>query len=294
MSPPGRLIGEGAFAGPGAPPGLARCGDCTLIFTNPRPTQERLGAYYAGNTYVCHDADESASGAAKARFVLGRLDERLPRTAPRTLLDYGAGGGGFLARVREHAWSVMAFEPGRRGLESCRALGLEATSRAEDLPAGRFGAITMHHVLEHIADPERALRNLHRVLAPEGLLLVEVPNAASLRARLSPPLLSRRFGVDERYRAFPIHLMYYTRSTLRTVLGNAGWDVQTILTMGLGMDEFFVGRPTPAGAIQSSGRQARSPAEPSPQRRIRHMLRDAFLARGLGENLLAIARPRLR
>jgi len=65
-----------------------------------------------------------------------------------------------------------------------------------------------------------------------------VPNAGALRARLAFPILSRRFGADERYRAFAIHLIYYTSATLRRLFERCGWEVKDSFTVGMGIDKF--------------------------------------------------------
>ncbi|MDG1894377.1 MAG: class I SAM-dependent methyltransferase [Fuerstiella sp.] len=117
--------------------------------------------------------------------------------------------------------------------------GLEVTDKLTELPSGAFGLITLHAVFEHLANPTEVLDEIRRFLAPDGRLYIEVPNVRALRARLAIPLLSRRFGVDERYRAYPIHLMYYSECTLRKMLEKAGWVVEKSFTLGLGMDEFF-------------------------------------------------------
>ena len=41
---------------------------------------------------------------------------------------------------------------------------------------GDYDLITIHHVLEHLADPRMAMRILHGWLRPGGHLVVEVPN----------------------------------------------------------------------------------------------------------------------
>src|SRR5688572_21533513 len=97
---PGHWIGSAVFGPLRDRIGLVRCRGCTLVFTNPRPSDEQLGQYYAGDTYVCHETAGSASGGAKANLVLERIEAHLPQGTPRTLLDYGAGGGGFLLRAQ--------------------------------------------------------------------------------------------------------------------------------------------------------------------------------------------------
>jgi SAM-dependent methyltransferase len=164
------------------------------------------------------------------------------------------------------------------------------TDNVEDLPSGEFGLITLHHVFEHLANPVEALDGIRRLLAKGGRLFIEVPNARSLRARLALPFLSRQFNVDERYRAYPIHLMlYYSDRTLRGMLGKARWMVAGTFTLGLGMDEFIL--HTEPDSRQTSGSTAARSVRPAPRRRLRHILRDTFLRLGLGENLAALAYP---
>jgi hypothetical protein len=163
------------------------------------------------------------------------------------------------------------------------------TDRLEDLPPGAFSLVTLDHVFEHLANPVEVLDGVRRFLAPQGRLYVEVPNARSLRARLALPLLTRRFRVDERYRAYPIHLIYYSDRTLRGMLGKAGWVVEKTFTSGIGLNEFLVSPDTPQEQTTRPGDSRRVAAPP--KRRLRHLLRDAFLGLGAGENLSAIAYP---
>ena len=167
--------------------------------------------------------------------------------------------------------------------------GLEVTDKLTELPSGAFGLITLHAVFEHLANPTEVLDEIRRFLAPDGRLYIEVPNVRALRARLAIPLLSRRFGVDERYRAYPIHLMYYSECTLRKMLEKAGWVVEKSFTLGLGMDEFFTSSATSHKQTHLAGGSRGD--VPSGKRRLRHYLRDVFLGLGLGENLAVIAHP---
>jgi SAM-dependent methyltransferase len=286
---PGRWIGAEVFGDLQGRLGLVRCHSCQLVFANPRPTEGRLFTFYSGDTYSCHEATGSASAGAKADLLLERIATCLPPNTPRTLLDYGAGGGGFLSHARDRGWEVRGFEPGKRGREACQRAGLDVTDNLEELPSGEFGLITLHHVFEHLANPIEALDGIRRLLAEDGRLFIEVPNARSLRARLALPFLSRQFNIDERYRAYPIHLMYYSDRTLRGMLGKARWTVAGTFTLGMGMDEFIL-HSEPGSRQASCSNVARS-VRPLPRRRLRHLLRDTFLRLGLGENLAALAYP---
>ena len=286
---PGHWIAPEFFSDLQGKIGLMKCRSCRLVFVNPRPSDERLAAFYSGDTYTYHESGGSSSAGAKADYLLAQIARSLPADAPRRLLDYGAGGGGFLSRARELGWMVRGFEPAGKGRESCQAAGLDVTDRLADLSTGEFGLVTLHHVFEHLSAPTEVLQGLRRLLAPGGRLFIEVPNCRSLRAQLSHPVLSRSFRFDERYRAYPIHLFYYSEHTLRAALEKAGWAVERTFTVGMGLDQLVVRKsPQTPAPVRSGGSQT---ARRSPRRRIRHSLRDAFLNLKLGEGLAVIARP---
>jgi SAM-dependent methyltransferase len=285
LATPGQWIGQDTFGDLVGRLGLVRCRGCGVVFVNPRPSDERLGAFYAGDNYSCHETASSSSSGAKAEYLLERIATRMPTTARRTLLDFGAGGGGFLLHARAGGWQVQGFEPGRKGLVTCRAVGLDVTDSIDSLPSGHFGLITLHHVFEHLTDPIRTLRELRRMLAPEGILFIEVPNSRSMRATLALPAVSRYLNADERYRAFPIHLVYYCEETLRRLLRRADWRVDYAFTVGLGLDEYFRGRTS------ATKRTVERPRSVKSRRRLKHLIREAFLGMGWGENLAVIARP---
>lgn len=265
--------------------GLVRCRSCGLTFTNPRPSLRALASFYGGDTYVCHQVNGAGSAAATAEFVFSQIARYLPSEAPRALLDYGAGAGAFMACAAQQNWTVRGFEPGRRGLHACLRSGLNVTDNLADLLGETFGLVTLLYVFEHLPAPKEALRTLRRLVAPNGRLFLGVPNASSLRARLAHPWLARRFPLAQRHRAFPIHLMYYSKATLRRMLAENGWKVEAMFTMGLGVDE-FLSRPNRPRAQHTNGESGERG-----HHQVRRALRDAFLRLGLGENLAVVAYP---
>jgi 2-polyprenyl-3-methyl-5-hydroxy-6-metoxy-1,4-benzoquinol methylase len=77
--------------------------------------------------------------------------------------------------------------------------------------------VTAFHVLEHVPDPVAAARRMLDWLAPGGLLIVEVPNAGGLGARL--------FGGAWAGLELPRHLSHFTPATLEAVIAKAGGEV---------------------------------------------------------------------
>jgi len=282
---PGHWIGEDVFSAGEGVFGVCRCQSCSLSFINPRPTKDLLDAFYHGSTYVCHEA---GSGDARASdFLLERVAHYGPYEG-RRLLDFGCGGGFLLRGATEAHWDAFGFDVGPRALASCRSQGLTVTDNLKDYSSSSFDVMFLNHVFEHIADPPALLRTCRNLLRQSGKLFIAVPNLAGLRARLSLGFLSRNFNVDERCRAFPIHLFYFTPHTLKQMLEGNGLRVVAIETFGFGMEE-FINRPDSDVKEEVMAPSARKSQK---DRGLKQIVKKAFFGAGLGENLLAIACPK--
>jgi ubiquinone/menaquinone biosynthesis C-methylase UbiE len=149
--------------------------------------------YTAGyNARVAADlARRTAAG--HAAFFLPHLDRRM------TLLDVGCGPGSItldLARVVDAGrvvgidvspWLIGQAVAAARGVVNARFAC--ASVLALPFPDGRFDAVLAHALLEHLPEPAAALRELHRVLRPGGVLGVrDADHGGILLAPLTPEL----------------------------------------------------------------------------------------------------------
>jgi SAM-dependent methyltransferase len=193
-------------------PGRTVCAACGTATTTPWPTDEELARAYAG-PYRPSAGRFAGPGDAVLRRLRGRLARRLDRVAPPgPILDVGAGDG---ALVRALA---------RRGR---RVTGLEREARGEHIRDadiaelhGQWAAVVFWHSLEHLRAPGAALDHAARLLAPGGVLVVAVPNAASLQ--------SRAFG--DRWLALdlPRHLVHVPAGALLARIRAAGLHVERV------------------------------------------------------------------
>ncbi len=94
------------------------------------------------------------------------------------LWDVGAGTGSMAVRLSQAGLDVVAVEPLKGGAEASARQGLTSfcgTLQDLRLPDGALAAIGVFDVLEHLEDPGLLLAEIHRVLAPGGILVVTVP-----------------------------------------------------------------------------------------------------------------------
>lgn len=156
-----------------------------------------------------------------ARPILNVFDRErlalLARVAPpgATVIDAGAGQGRFVARARAAGYAASGFDPHPRGTEV-------TVGSLEDaaLAAGSADVVTLWHVLEHVADPGRALTRVRGWLAPGGALIVAVPNLDSWQARIAG---ERWFHLD-----VPRHRVHFTAAGLARLLTARGFEVLAV------------------------------------------------------------------
>jgi 2-polyprenyl-3-methyl-5-hydroxy-6-metoxy-1,4-benzoquinol methylase len=145
----------------------------------------------------------------------------------RRLLDVGAADGFLSRHLTERGWRVTALEadPVAAGAGAAHCEAMLVADLDRDIPAlgPPFDAIVYGDVLEHLADPLRALSTLNRALAPGGDVMISIPNVAHLWIRLS--LLAGRFDYADRGILDRTHLRFFTERSLRALLAEAGLRV---------------------------------------------------------------------
>ncbi|TAK15936.1 MAG: class I SAM-dependent methyltransferase [Acidobacteria bacterium] len=148
------------------------------------------------------------------RFAKLMLDRALPARRPLRILDCGTGTGRNLDWLGGYGWAV-GVERSPTGLAAARAARRRVSAgdvTALPFPNGAFDLATSFDVIYSLDDDAegRALREMHRVLAPGGLALVNAAALDILRGSHSALAQERR---------------RYTSARLAAKLHDAGFDV---------------------------------------------------------------------
>jgi SAM-dependent methyltransferase len=138
------------------------------------------------------------------------------------LLDIGCATGLFLHGFSKHpAWTPFGVELNSHAAQEARdRYGLDViTGTLEEAryPDGHFSAVTLWDVLEHLHDPAGSLQEIHRILAPGGILVLRVPNHASWDRRIFGKLWA---GLDS-----PRHLFVFDPKTIKQLLKRTNFDI---------------------------------------------------------------------
>jgi len=197
--------------------GLAR----TAVPADFDPESIYTEAYFSGGRADGYADYENSADALHAEFrrIVTVLQEYVP--AGR-LVEYGCAYGFFL-EVAQQAFTGFGIEVSDHARQSCLDRGLDVVRHVtpeELVDRGPFDAAVMLDVIEHLADPESVLEQLHASMRPGGHLLITTGDYGSLLARV----MGRRW----RLMTPPQHLWFFTPHTLTTLLEQRGFRVHVL------------------------------------------------------------------
>jgi SAM-dependent methyltransferase len=227
------------------------CPNCGVVSCQPEPTDDALVEYYnnayrksrdaiqVGGTLLDMPIDMTVSGRSLARVknfhaMLERNAAAHPDIWPGagdTVLDYGAYQGAFLHGVSQ-LWPCrcIASDYSESGIRFARDfLGFRDSVVTDDMyspPVNQpMRFVTMLHVLEHLREPVRFLRQLAEdVLQPGGYLYIEVPNL---------------YGTAL---CDPVHFFTYSPESLQYLLNQAGYKIVDSFVSGFPETSEFAAR----------------------------------------------------
>ncbi len=204
---------------------IARCNSCGYLFADAFD-QTELNRHYKEGYYASSDDPRIDSWINSNRAVWkGLADTVLAyKKNIKTLLDIGAGSGGFLLefQARSPQTKLFAVESSAEARVSLsgRIQGLEfPVETADDLGklAGTYDVITLFQTLEHVYDPRRVCQAVCEKLNPGGVCLITVPNCRSYEVLLG--------GINKGF-CFTnaTHLQFFSQYHIRRLLLSAGFS----------------------------------------------------------------------
>jgi 2-polyprenyl-3-methyl-5-hydroxy-6-metoxy-1,4-benzoquinol methylase len=151
----------------------------------------------------------------------------LPRR-PGRVLDCGCGAGdnARLLKARGARVTGITISPAEAELARAHCEQVHIADLELGIPAvvsGPFDAVLMSHVLEHLRCPEAVLESVKRVLAPEGVVAVALPNTLVYPNRLK--LLLGSFTYQSSGIMDSTHVRFYTFATGARLLEANGFHI---------------------------------------------------------------------
>ena len=176
-----------------------------------------------GGSYRPKGGRFGGPGDALLRRLRGRLAGRLDRISPPgAILDVGAGDGALLDALHARGREAIGIDR-YSSHPSVRRLDVHEVD-------GTFAAIVFWHSLEHLPRAGAALARAASLLEPGGLIVIAMPNPASVQARV--------FGDSWFALDLPRHLVQVPAPVLLARLERLGMDVQRVSYLRGGQGTF--------------------------------------------------------
>ena len=230
-----------------------KCVECDTLYISPRPTPKLLEEYYTNSRKMKFWNEEIFPLSEETRkerifrprkdYVINIAHNHIMDSAKEgftfkdnNLVDIGAGFGTFCelnlkhSKINDTYFSffnrVIALEPSKGLAKTCRERGIETIeSMVEDFkPDFPVSVLTCFELIEHVFDPFKFVKDCHKVLSENGLLIMTTPNIAGFETQT---LWDKSTTIGG-----PGHLNYFSVDSITKMLTYAGYKVLSVETNG--------------------------------------------------------------
>jgi 2-polyprenyl-3-methyl-5-hydroxy-6-metoxy-1,4-benzoquinol methylase len=202
------------------------CENCGLVFINPQHDDQDYDRFYQAFNYKKEKKSVSREEILEKhtfkkiplQFLVHFLQSGDVLESRPRVLDVGCGFGMVIHYMNKLGLAAEGLEQSTDAVEFAqKQLGLKVHAGSifsHDLPENDYDIVFSTAVMEHFTDPLLALKQMRRLLQPNGILFVNTPDLKGMVLRE---------GID-RYFKF-VHTFYYTNITLSSLLQLAGFEI---------------------------------------------------------------------
>lgn len=226
-----------------------RCQSCSSLYIYPQPSPEQITSFYPEQYWWSSTKDGILNKAESIyrtfmlfdhiSFILQTIRRLSTPNKGLRILDVGCGSANILGELKKKGFQVTGVDPSEKASTIAqREHGVKVLVGSLDqihFPDNSFELAMQWNVLEHVTNPREVLLETHRILAPNGRLLLQVPNVDCLQFRLFG---SRWTGLDT-----PRHVIIFSTQSITRLLLSTGFEVERIRHFSL--------RDNPAGLASS-------------------------------------------
>ena len=159
------------------------------------------------------------------RLLIQTLRSTIKKGA--NILDIGCGAGTISFYLASKGHKVTGIDISKKAIQACKEsatnLLLEIDFRVIDFPneniRSSFDVVVFTEVIEHLENDKKALKQIHKLLNMNGLLILSTPSAGA-------PL--HKLGLTHKFDKEVGHLRRYSASSLEKILAETDFKVMSI------------------------------------------------------------------
>ncbi|MCK5579896.1 MAG: class I SAM-dependent methyltransferase [Candidatus Omnitrophica bacterium] len=201
---------------------ILKCRDCGLVFLE--NFDHINDSFYeesemrSGSSVIDWDVyieKTSADDTRREKWMKAEIMDR-------AVLDFGCGAGGFLSKIKRYAKRCAGVEKDQNLQKIIQEkFDIDVYADIQDVH-DKFDVITLFHVLEHFKDPRNLLIQLSGLLADNGRIIIEVPNAEDALLSLY------KCKAFSEFTYWGCHLYLFNNKNLQRLVESAGLMVNDI------------------------------------------------------------------
>lgn len=201
---------------------ILSCRRCASVYTPYSPWYS--SEFYYEKYYWDQNLAPPPSVQARVEEIVGQF---APHRETNRLLDIGCGAGSLLLAAQKNGWDAQGLDVSPNAIKHVRELGFNVFHgelRDAHFPSEHFDVITAVELLEHLPDPRAELKEIARLLRPDGLFWTTTPHARGLAARV--------LGLEWRCILPPEHLQLFSVNGLKSLMLDVGFRKIRLQTTG--------------------------------------------------------------
>ena len=180
------------------------------------------------NTYlkIRSYPQENSINKQRIKRVVGFLKEKRKGPQNTNVLDVGSGLCVFPGELKDRGFKCTCIDPDpssvQHALDHVKVDGAFCGTLADYSSDQKFGLIAFNKVLEHIKDPVAVLADAKRLLAEDGYVYIELPDATGAL---------KNGKIEGREEFYMEHYTVFTEASVRFLANRSGYeavDVQAI------------------------------------------------------------------
>jgi SAM-dependent methyltransferase len=221
---------------------IVSCNSCSLTYVGECPDHSETAAFFR-DEYIPDNNSAKACFVDSRQKTLERNAKRIRKLLPGggRLLDVGTAAGFFLRQfLGKPEWKCEGVEPSRVAAEYARqTFGVDVRDgflADQKYPASSFDVLCSLDAFCCHRTPREDMQEFHRVLAPGGILAIEIPGHRFRMLTGSGFLYRTLTGKSLRLNA-GVTFFYYTRETLAKLAAQAGFELVTSFAESLPTSE---------------------------------------------------------
>jgi SAM-dependent methyltransferase len=164
---------------------LVSCVNCGFVFADTSASQKDYDRFYRDFSKYEDRSISTGSGARvydKNRLeITARAIGKVIKDKNASILDIGSGNGGLLIALKRICFKdLTGLDPSKKCVEIMKEAGLKAIQGGlfDNAIKLKYDCIILSHVLEHIYDLKRAIKNINKWASKKAIIYAEVPDAS--------------------------------------------------------------------------------------------------------------------